>query len=141
MEGIVTRIRRVVGTGFAIAVVAGSLPLAACGGGGGNGGGGDADLSGIEVEASRKTETANAEVVVEVKDNSFNPDTITIKTGTKVVWKWVGTSNAHSIQLSGNTSPEQSSGTYERVFDQTGSTFSYQCGVHKAAMTGKIVIE
>ena len=67
-------------------------------------------------------------------------ETVTIKAGTKVIWKWTGT-NPHSIQLSGTTSPEQTSGTYERTFDQRGSSFNYQCGVHKAAMAGKIVIE
>lgn len=125
--------------GFAIAVIAGTVPLAACGGGGG---GDDLDISGVKIGNQNPTAASDrAEQVIEVKDNSFSPETVTIKAGTKVVWKWVGTSNPHSIQLSGSTSPEQASGTFERTFDQTGNSFSYQCGVHKAAMTGKIVIE
>lgn len=80
------------------------------------------------------------EATIEVKDNAFAPETVTIKAGTKVIWKWSGT-NPHSIQLSGTTSTEQTSGTFERTFDQRGSSFNYQCGVHKTAMVGKIVIE
>lgn len=130
-------IRRVCGTVFAIAVVGAALPLAACGGGGGDDDGG---LGVINIDQSTKV-TEVKEQIIEVKDNEFSPSTITIAPNTKVIWKWTGTTNPHSIQLSGNTSPEQTSGTYERVFDQTGSSFAYQCGVHKAAMTGRIVIE
>ena len=135
-------IRRIVGTGLAIAVVAGVLPLAAaCGGGGGDDDEDTGALSGVNIDAPRNENTAKEEVTVEVKDNEFVPAEITIKPGTKVVWKWVDTQAPHSIQLSGSTSPEQTSGTFERVFDQTGNTFAYQCGVHKAAMSGRIVIE
>ena len=133
------RIRRFVGTGFAIAVFVSALPLAACGGGGGDG---DSGPGVINVIGNEPTAAARAEQVIEVKDNSFTPDTVTIKGGTKVIWKWVDTANPHSIQLGGQTSPEQTSGTYERVLSQGGGgNFSYQCGVHGAAMTGKIIIE
>jgi plastocyanin len=64
-----------------------------------------------------------------------------VKAGTKIVWNWVGTSNPHSIQMLGKTSPEQTSGSFERVMDQSGSNITYQCGVHKEAMTARIVIE
>ena len=130
--------RRIVGTGMAMAVLVGALPLAACGGGGG--GGTDGPLV-IDVNQEGNTPAARVEQVIEVKDNSFSPDSVTIKAGTKVIWKWVGTANPHSIQLGGQTSTEQSSGTFERNFEQSGGNFSYQCGVHGAAMAGKIVIE
>lgn len=132
--------RRVVGTGFAVLIAAGALPLAACGGGGGEGD--DVDFSGVNVSSQNPTPVKESiEQVIEVKDNSFSPDSVTIKAGTKVIWKWSGTSNPHSIQLTGTTSPEQTSGEFTRTFDQSGTTFSYQCGVHKAAMTGRIVVE
>lgn len=137
-EGIVT-LRRIVGTGFAALVVVGALPLAACGGGGG--GGGDVDISGsIGNQEGPTAVVEKAEQTITVSDNAFAPDTVTIKAGTKVIWKWSGT-NPHSIQLQGITSPEQTSGTFERTFDQRGSSFNYQCGVHTSAMVGKIVIE
>ena len=130
-------IRRIIGTGVALVVVVGALPLSACGGGGGGGDSPDA----ITVIGNEPTQAAAGEQVIEVKDNMFAPDTVTIKSGTKVIWKWTGTANAHSIQLGGQTSPEQTSGTYERTLSQGGGSFSYQCGVHKEAMVGKIIIE
>ncbi len=126
-----------VGTGFAIAMIAASLPLAACGGGGDDDGGAG-DLSGI-VDQRPTESVAKPEVVIEVKESSFAPSTVTVKPGTKVIWKWASTT-ACAIQYAGNTGPEQTSGTYERVFDQTGSSFTYQCA-NNNAMTGKIVIE
>lgn len=135
------QIRRFVGTGAAIAVVAAVLPLAACGGGGGDDNEDTGALGNVQIDAPRNEDTAREEVTIEVKDNEFVPAEVTIKSGTKVIWKWVDTQAPHSIQLSGNTSTEQTSGTYERVFDQTGNSFAYQCGVHKAAMAGRIIIE
>ena len=120
-------------------VVAGAVPLASCGGGGGSDD--DVDIAGsIRNQGGPTAAVEKLEKTIDVTDNAFAPDSVTIKAGTKVIWKWTGT-NPHSIQLSGTTSPEQASGTYERTFDQTGSSFNYQCGVHKDAMTGKIVIE
>jgi plastocyanin len=118
---------------------------AACGGGGDdNGGGGDQQVKIENVNRQNATPTPDVnrpEVVIEVRDNSFTPETVTVKQGTRVIWKWVDTSNAHSILLSGTSSPEQTSGTYERVFDQKGVSYPYQCGVHGASMSGRIVVE
>lgn len=99
-------------------------------------------LENVNKQNATPTPDTNRPVVeIEVKDNSFTPETITVKQGTKVVWKWVETSNQHSVLMSGVKSPEQSSGTYERNFDQKGVSYSYQCGVHGAAMAGRIVVE
>jgi plastocyanin len=130
-------IRRVFGIGAAAAVLGLALPLAACGGGGDD----DSGPGVINVIGNEPTRAAIADQTIEVKDNSFAPENITIKSGTKVVWKWVGTANPHSIQLGGQSSTQQTSGTYERVMDQGSGSFAYQCGVHGAAMAGKIVIE
>lgn len=136
-----TSFRRIFGTIFALVVIASVIPLAACGGGGGDDDSADiGDISG-RVDLKTTVPLNLPDQIIEVKDNSFTPDTVTIKAGTKVVWKWVDTKNSHSVQLSGTTSPEQSSGTFERVFTESGSSFAYQCGVHKAAMTGRIVVE
>jgi len=128
------------------ACVAGALLTAACGGGGsddgGNGGSGSGKLENVNTQDATATpDTNRPEVVVEVRDGSFSPDVVTIKAGTKVVWKWVDTKQPHSIMLSGTKSPEQTSGTYERVFDQKGVTYPYQDGVSGAAMSGKIIVE
>jgi len=136
----VTAFRRILGTGFVVALIAGSVPVAACGGGGGDDETGD--LSGIEIRsANEDAPREKIEQIIEVQDNAFSPDNVTIKTGTTVIWKWTGTQNSHSILLQGSTSPAQTSGSFERRFDQTGNSFAYQCGIHGAAMTGRIVIE
>ena len=130
-----TGFRRLVGTGFAITVIAASLPLAACGGGGDDGTG---DLSGA-INQQPTQAAVRQEVVIEVKESSFSPDSVTVKTGSKVIWKWVSTPSC-AIQYAGSTGPQQTSGTYERIFDQTGSSFTYQCA-NNPAMTGRIAIE
>jgi plastocyanin len=134
----VTLIRRFVGTGFVLAVIVASLSLAACGGGGDDNGGGP---SIINVDQGPTQSIIKAEQVIKVTDNAFSPENVTIKAGTKVIWQWEGTSNPHSIQLGGQTSTQQTSGTFERNFEQAGGNFSYQCGVHGAAMAGKLTIE
>jgi len=140
----VTQIRRYFGIVFALVVVAAAVPLlAACGGGGDDGGSGGNSTVDLGGAVALKTDIPKdlPDQIIEVKDNSFTPDSVTIKAGTKVIWKWVDTQNKHSVQMLGSTSPEQSSGTFEAKFDQSGSTISYQCGVHKEAMTGKIIVE
>ena len=125
----------------------GSVLAAACGGGGdddSDGGNGNQQVVIENVNRQNATPTPDTnrpEVVIEVRDNSFNPETVTVKRGTKVVWKWVDTANKHSILISGVKSEEQSSGTHERVFDQAGVSYPYQCGVHGATMSGRIVVE
>jgi plastocyanin len=118
-------------------MVAGTMVmLAGCGGGGGKDEKIDTSRIGVQ---QNTTAQASAEQIIEVKDGSFSPDTVTIKAGTKVVWKW--TANVPcSLLMSGSAAPEQSSGTYERLFSTGGSTYSYQCA-GKPAMAGKITVE
>lgn len=120
----------------AAAVLGAAAALSACGGGGG--GGGTVDISNVSVQQNT-TQQATAEQVIEVRESSFSPDAVTIKAGTKVIWKWTA-STPCALLLSGSAAPEQSSGTYERVFSSAGSTFSYQCA-GKPAMVGKITVE
>lgn len=140
-------VRRSVRSAVGGVCLAGALLAAACGGGGDDNGGSTNGNDTVKIEnvnqqnATPTPDTNRPEVVVEVKDNSFNPETITIKQGTKVVWKWVDTANSHSIMLSGTKSADQTSGTYERVFEQKGVSYPYQCGVHGASMSGRIVVE
>jgi len=115
-----------------------ALLAAACGGGGGKKE--SIDTSNVAIDSRTSTSSQSApEQIIEVKDGAFDPATVTIKAGTKVVWKW--TSNTPcALLMSGSTQPEQSSGTYERVFSSAGSTFSYQCA-GKPDMVGKITVE
>lgn len=123
-------------------LVLGGVSLAACGGGGAKA---EDDASGIVntniSNAPQASPTPRTEAKITISDNAFAPATLTVKAGTKVIWEWTGKS-PHSILLGGQSSGEKTgSGTYERVFDTPGSTINYQCGIHGAAMAGKIVVE
>ena len=134
-----TLFRRVLWTTFALFVVAGVIPLTACGGGGGGGnnGGDVGDLSG-QVDLKTTVPLDLPDQIIEVKDGSFTPDSVTIKAGTKVVWQWADTTSC-AIQFAGKSGPEQTTGTYEFVFGETGSSFTYQCA-GKPGVTGKIIV-
>lgn len=81
---------------------------------------------------------------VRVSDNQFSPVSLQVPVGATVTWEWsgavphsvVGTFDGKEIrspQLTGT-------GVYLEAFQKAG-TFDYQCGVHGAAMAGKIVIQ
>jgi plastocyanin len=82
--------------------------------------------------------------VIQVSDNQFTPSTLTVPSGTTVRWVWSG-KNAHSVvgtfgDTVVNTDKLKGSGSYLLSRPQHG-TFQYQCGVHGAAMTGKIIVQ
>jgi plastocyanin len=83
--------------------------------------------------------------VVKVKDNFFDPATLTVAVGQKVTWQWAG-SNPHNVTWvtssgTGN-SATQTSGTYDRDFSAAG-TYDYYCTIHgtpTSGMRGSIVV-
>lgn len=120
-----------------------ALAAAACGGGGDDNS--DSSLSSIKNSnisvGQQGSPTPRPEVKIMISDNAFSPAVVTVKAGSKVTWEWSG-NNPHSVLLGGQDSGQKTgSGTYERSFDTPGSTINYQCGVHGAAMSGKIVVE
>ncbi|MEO6399036.1 MAG: cupredoxin domain-containing protein [Tepidiformaceae bacterium] len=109
---------------------------AACGGSSDSGSGAEPTQASVKATATPPPETK-----VVVADNSLTPAEVTIKAGTRVVWEWSG-SNPHSVLLSGRASETMTgSGKFEKVFDSPGTTFPYQCGVHGASMSGKIIVQ
>lgn len=125
-----------------VVVMSGLVMLAAvlAGCGGGSSGGGVSDLA-TPGGAVKPTPTPNPQAKIMIADNSFTPAELTIAAGTNVVWEWGG-ANPHSIQLGGRASDSMTgSGKFEKVFDTPGTTFPYQCGVHGAAMSGKIIVQ
>lgn len=108
---------------FALTLAA-SLAASSCGGGGGNGSGGS------------PTEPRPQQVhVVQVKDNSYEPKSLTIEPGNTVRWVFSGTDRTHTVTaLNGafdsGTTFTASGATYERRFDTVG-TWDYSCQAHK----------
>ncbi|MGE3076921.1 MAG: hypothetical protein AB7N24_16970 [Dehalococcoidia bacterium] len=135
-----TLFRRLFVPTFAMVIIAGVIPLAACGGGGGgdDDGGSIGDLSG-QVDLKTTVPLDLPDQVIEISGGAFSPDAVTIKAGTKVVWTWKDTS-ACALQFAGKTGPEQTSGTFEFTFTDSGSNYSYQCA-GKPDHTGKITVE
>ena len=92
-------------------------------------------------QSEKATPTAAPVAIITISDNKFEPAEITIKAGTTVRWQWSG-NNPHSVLISGsNSGQHSSSGTFERTFSAAGASFPFQCGVHGAAMSGRITVE
>ena len=74
-----------------------------------------------------------------------NPAVDTVPVGAAVKWTWTG-SASHSVQSEGSpsfTSSQIMAGsgkTYSVTFSAPG-TYTYDCAVHGAAMTGTIVVQ
>lgn len=84
-------------------------------------------------------------VTIQIQDNSFPAET-RVAVGGTVTWDWAGSSNPHSVVGTSdnavdliNSETMTGEGTYEVTFDEAG-TYEYQCGVHGAAMSGRIVV-
>lgn len=79
-----------------------------------------------------------------VRNGSFNPAVDTLATGGTVTWSWLG--GGHGVQSTGNptfVSSDTSSVVgheYTLQFNNAGS-YSYNCSVHGAAMTGRIEVQ
>lgn len=112
------------------------LALAACGGGG-DGDGGTGPGPGRPGGPGGGGSTSNA---IEVLDNSYNPAATTVPVGTTVTWTWKG-SASHDVVFSSTVRSEvQQAGTYQRRFSAAG-TYDYQCSVHGAGMSGRVVVQ
>jgi len=91
------------------------------------------------------TTSPSGQTIVQVKDNFFSPSSVTISVGQTVEWQWAGTTNSHNVTWvvtsgAGN-SATQSSGTYSRTFDTTG-TYDYYCSIHgQSVMSGTVVVQ
>lgn len=84
---------------------------------------------------------------VEVDDNEFVPDSLSVEPGSTVIWEWVGEAD-HNVAPSSvpdeasweGQTDLQSEGTYEHTFDTEG-TYEYICEPHVGVgMTGSIEV-
>jgi plastocyanin len=92
---------------------------------------------------SANTTTTGALVRMDA-GNTFSPATITIPAGRVVTWRNDDTINhtttetsATPLWNSGTRTPGQ---TFQRTFSTPG-TFSYQCSIHGAAMSGTVIVQ
>jgi len=110
--------------------------LAACGGatspGGGGGPVGDVTVGNIFFRS--------------VRNGSQNPAVDTIAAGDSITWAW-DAAGSHSIQSTGvpgifrnSVGMSGANDTYTVTF-RTPGTYSYECAVHGAAMSGRIVVQ
>jgi plastocyanin len=82
---------------------------------------------------------------IQVANNSFTPNAITVAKGSAVTWAWQGTTVAHNVTFAatpggapadiGNTT----SGSVPRTFNTAG-TFTFQCTNHPGVMTGSVAV-
>lgn len=89
------------------------------------------------------TEINENDTTIEIGDDFFEPEDISIDAGTRVIWEWTG-ENDHRVDIEYQgeeaLSDEQSEGTYEFTFDQPGE-YDYHCTVHgPEIMSGTIVV-
>lgn len=90
------------------------------------------------------TTTAAIVTTVQVANNSFTPQNLTIPINTAVTWQWQTVTAVHNVTFAAVAGapadiPDKSSvGTVSRTFNTAG-TFNYQCTNH-AGMTGKVTV-
>jgi plastocyanin len=88
---------------------------------------------------------------VQVVDNAFNPNIITITVGQTVTWVWgPGTSGLHNVLPDDRVTPgrsgepESGPATYSFTFNEIG-TFRYYCqthgGVNGLGMSGRVIVQ
>ncbi len=79
---------------------------------------------------------------IEVKGFAYQPETATVKVGTKVTWTFSDDAN-HNVEAVGGAEPTKSpdlknGGTYSFTFTTPG-TAKYLCGIH-VYMTGTVMV-
>lgn len=84
------------------------------------------------------------DAIVAISDNKFEPNNVTVTPNHEVTWEWSG-GNPHSVvgTFDGESvrSPQLTGGgTFTFSFSKAG-TFEYQCGVHGASMSGRVIVE
>ena len=71
---------------------------------------------------------------------AFNPETITVATGSTVTWTNQDSDTPHTVKFPDGMSGTLSKGaSYSRTFSSPG-VYTYQCGVHPY-MTGKVIVQ
>lgn len=106
-----------------------------------------AGLAGSPVTFTATGTTPPVGTGVAVTNNLFTPTIRTVPAGTTIVWTWTNTGvTSHSVLSTGTPSFPSSvilmgaGQTYSHQFNVAG-TYTYECEVHGAAMSGTIVVQ
>jgi plastocyanin len=75
---------------------------------------------------------------VALQGTDFNPEQLTVPTGTTVRWIWEQEMD-HNVVGEGFESPVQSQGDFTHTFEEAG-TYDYRCTLHPG-MTGTVTVE
>lgn len=84
--------------------------------------------------------------MVTLKNIAFHPAVVHIKTGQSVTWKWedADIDTQHNVTSTGpdtfTSSTTKMSGTYTIKFAKAG-TYNFECTIHPASMTGKVIVQ
>jgi plastocyanin len=87
------------------------------------------------------TTTAAVITTVQVDNNFFSPNAITVPQNTSVTFAWQGTTNLHNVTFGAGgpaNIPNATSGSVSRTFNNVG-TVTYQCTNH-GGMTGSVTV-
>lgn len=76
---------------------------------------------------------------ITIQNFSFNPDTLTVKTGDTVTWTNNDSVNHQIKSDTFNSVPLNTNQTFSFTFTNAG-TYNYSCAIHPS-MTGKIIVE
>lgn len=96
-----------------------------------------------ESDPADATPTTGETATVEVHDDMFTEDALTVAPNTTVTWNWVDTSNPHNVVADGgafDSGDLLTEGSFSFTFTEVG-VYSYFCEAHKATgMVGTITV-
>jgi plastocyanin len=90
----------------------------------------------------RPTPTVGSGLVrVEISDNFFDPQVITVTVGSMIDWRHLGitTHDVTAVDRSWGGSLIMGGNTWQQRFERTGE-FDYYCTIHSSGMRGRVVV-
>ena len=114
-------------TSWAVVVPAVAVLAVSCGGG----------AQGPPASTSTASPTSAVSATVQVQDDVFTPQVLTVAAGATVEWRWAG-KNLHNVTGDDFASPSQGSGAFDHSFARPG-TYYYRCTLH-THMLGEVVV-
>lgn len=125
----------------AVLVLATACSSSSSGGGGGSSSSASSSSGSSAPASSGGSVSSSKAVTVDVKNFSFNPQNLTISTGTKVTWKFEDSAD-HNVTANDGTFKStdlNDNKTFSYTFNKAG-TYSYICTIHQY-MTASITVK